>query len=176
MGFAVRPATATDAAAIAAVHVDAWRVAYAHIFDAAFLAGLSVEARTERWENIIAELPGGERLDVAEAGGELVGFCHAGPSRDEDGAGCGEVYAVYVSPSHWGRGAGRVLLEAAEQRLAGGGFRAATLWVLDKNDQARAFYERRGWDTNGATKRYQGGATAVRYRRALADHAFRTRS
>lgn len=46
-----------------------------------------------------------------------------------------------------------------------------TLWVLDGNERARAFYARQGWHADGTSKTEEmAGATVieVRYRRFLA--------
>lgn len=64
----------------------------------------------------------------------------------------GEVTGIYVAPSAWGRGGGRQLMEAALANLKAAGFATATLWVLEANRRARAFYERLGWDPEGARK------------------------
>ena len=50
------------------------------------------------------------------------------------------------------------------------GFRNATLWVLASNDRARRFYEREGWEADGATKVDEFGTVEmreVRYARRL---------
>jgi GNAT superfamily N-acetyltransferase len=87
-----------------------------------------------------------------------------GPSRDHD---CdGELYGVYVLPEAWGTGAGGELMETALAEL-GAAFREAILWVLEDNPRARRFYEKHGWQPDGATKRdeYLGVEThEVRYR------------
>ena len=72
----------------------------------------------------------------------IVGFASVGPSRDERGI--GELYAIYVEPDQWSTGAGRALIERAEERLRHA-YGEATLWVLEDNPRARAFYERGGW-------------------------------
>ena len=95
------------------------------------------------------------------------GFVSVGPSRDVEGA--GEVYAIYVEPSAWSTGAGRALLERAEQQL-GGAYDEATLWVLEDNPRARRFYELAGWETDGerkAEERWGVRAPEVRYRKRL---------
>ena len=76
------------------------------------------------------------------------GSRRAGASRDEDAA-CpvsGELYAIYVLAAHYGSGAGQALLDAAIGRAA------ASLWVLEDNPRARAFYERNGFRADGTVK------------------------
>jgi GNAT superfamily N-acetyltransferase len=83
-----------------------------------------------------------------------------GPSRDPDVAvdgshPTGEIRSLYVDPSVCDRGLGTVLLRAAIAALAAAGFTRGTLWVVEGNAPARAFYERRGWvpdETDGAVR------------------------
>ncbi|MBK5250869.1 MAG: GNAT family N-acetyltransferase, partial [Actinomycetales bacterium] len=51
--------------------------------------------------------------------GELLGYVKPGPTRDDDadGPGLGEIYALYVHPDRWSRGAGHALMSAAIERL-----------------------------------------------------------
>jgi GNAT superfamily N-acetyltransferase len=85
---------------------------------------------------------------------------------DEDGAGRGELYAIYVDPQRWGDGTGVALEEAARAHLRDEHFTEATLWTLSANTRARRFYEKRGWRLDGSTKELMG-ATCVRYRTEL---------
>jgi GNAT superfamily N-acetyltransferase len=149
--------------------VETWRAAYAHVFPAEFLAGLSIDERAALAERLLAERS--ETIFVAELEGRVVGFASGGPSRDEDAdTAPGEVYAIYVEPGAWGRGAGRVLLERLEEALRGSGFDEATLWVLEDNPRARRFYDAAGWELDGGREIFsRGGVDAweIRYRKRL---------
>ncbi len=80
-----------------------------------------------------------------------------------------ESYAsIYVHPDHWDSGVGARLHDAAMQALRECGFREATLWVLDINERARLFYERRGWFNDGGIKHEERDGVPLvewRYRR-----------
>ena len=161
----VRTASVADAAGIARVHIAAWQVAYEGVFSSDFLGSLDLEVRTGWWEALLLRE---KRVTfVADSGDKIVGFSLIGPSDD---TGWGEVFAIYVDPAHWAKGFGRELLTASEVQLAEDGFERAQLWVLDRNDRARAFYERQGWlkgkpirlETIGGTE-----ITEVRYERDL---------
>ncbi len=169
-GVIVRSATPEDAAAIAHVHVTAWRWAYAGLLDDAVLAGLDVDARRRLWERVAAE--GRATLLVAERDGAVVGFVSAGRSRDDDAAdGTGEVYAIYLLREVQGTGVGAALMDAALAALAADGCARATLWVLATNDLARSFYERGGWRPDGTERiervRDDAPVAELRYRRPL---------
>lgn len=163
--LAVRDAVATDAAAVAAVHVASWQAAYDGLLPAAMLADLSV---AERASALSRAIDASEVILVAESGEQILGYASVGASRDQDGAGCGELNAIYVDPMHWSTGAGHALHEAAMTRLGDLGYDHATLWVLDRNDRAISFYHRHGWLPDGATKLDERGAVTLsegRFRR-----------
>ena len=130
----------SDAPAIASVHVDAWRQAYAGVLSQATLDGLSVEARTRMWSQAIAGTSG--RVLVAEEDGAIAGFAAFGPCRDEGTTpNEHELWAIYVAPALWRAGAGRALWRGACEAMVTAGASAITVWVLAGNERARTFYE-----------------------------------
>jgi ribosomal protein S18 acetylase RimI-like enzyme len=162
----LRRATAGDAEAIAEIQVETWRVAYAHAFPPEFLDNLSVDERRDLWARTLSA--GTFDVFVAELGGRVMGFVSSGPAEDESAL--GELFALYVEPTGWGKGAGRALLERAERALRDAGLDTAVLWVLEDNPRARRLYEAAGWSTDGGRKRLPHGgvdALAVRYRKRL---------
>ncbi|MGN6033699.1 MAG: GNAT family N-acetyltransferase [Thermomicrobiales bacterium] len=171
----VRLARLGDAPAIAAIHVRTWQDAYRELLPATLLAGLDVADRTRMWERMLAShLPRTATL-VAEDGGTVVGFCSVGGARLPGADGpetdaTGEIYAIYVWPDAQGMGVGAALMTAAFETLRGDTFARAILWVLAGNAPAIAFYERMGWQADGATKREEIGGVAIeefRYWRSL---------
>jgi ribosomal protein S18 acetylase RimI-like enzyme len=163
----IRPASPDDAVAIETIRVRGWRAAYRHVFPAADLDALPIDA--ERWRSRLHVPPPGWTTVVCEDdAGRVVGFASTGPSRDEDEL--GELYAIYVDPEAWSTGAGRALMASAETTLAAG-YDAALLWVLEDNPRARGFYERAGWAPDGirkAEQRFGVRAAEVRYRKDFA--------
>ncbi|WP_329057576.1 GNAT family N-acetyltransferase [Amycolatopsis sp. NBC_01480] len=148
----VRPATAADAAQIAAVHVGSWQAAYDGLLPAEFLAGLSLPARERSWVERLSAPDSGQTVLVVLLDGAVAGFAAVCPSRDEDATPeTGELTSIYLLPDHWGRGAGRALHERVVATLAAT-FTTATLWVLSTNTRARLFYERAGWSPDNRTK------------------------
>jgi GNAT superfamily N-acetyltransferase len=167
--MSVRTATGADAEGIARVQERGWQTAYRHVFPAEELdRGGFIQAA--RWRERLERPPLGWSTFVAERDGAIVGFTSVGPSRDEHGI--GELYAIYVDPREWSTGAGRALIERAEEQLRED-YAEVTLWVLEDNPRARRFYERAGWGLDGGRKaesRWGVRAQEVRYRKRLAPH------
>lgn len=147
--FLVREASAGDGAAIARVHVDGWRTAYAGIMPEEYLEAKSVDRHREMWEKIIAG--GRDLVMVAEKDGAVRGFISGGKGRDELAAYDSEVYAVYVDRELRGLGAGQALMRAFFERQAAAGARSCALWVLEANP-SRRFYEKFGGTLLGFRK------------------------
>ena len=97
----------------------------------------------------------------------IVGWVAGGRCRDADrpGPGHGEVYAIYVLPEWWGRGAGRLLMAHAVRALTETGQPDITLWVLEANEQARRVYAAAGFRPDGARQLLDlgGPVTEVRF-------------
>ena len=166
----VRQATAADGAAIGRVQVETWRAAYGALLPQEVVEAFDADARGRMWAQGLERVPRpGSATFVAEDGGDVFGFASVGRWRDDAGD-AGELYALYVHPSRWGTGAGRALLEQAEQSLRDSGFAEARLWVLDGNERAIRFYGRAGWSHDGVRKAedFQGApVTELRFAKTL---------
>jgi ribosomal protein S18 acetylase RimI-like enzyme len=163
-----RLARLEDVSVMGIIHVRAWQAAYRGHMPDDYLEGLSAEDRADMWERAMDRPRGHPSLLVVEREGQVLGFACVGPADTEN---TGELTAINVDPDAWGAGAGRALLEAAQDELRALGYREAVLWVLPGNARARRFYELAGW-SNTAIERTQEvlGVTVpeIQYRRTLA--------
>ena len=146
----IRVARETDAAAMARVMVDTYLAAHRDQQPEEVWAKRAQEwtyAESEQgWARtlraIATDADPQECIYVAEAaGGELVGLAMGGPATTEGLSHTGEVYALYVWPSHQGRGLGRRLVSAVAAHLAQLGMTALHIGCLAANAPARRFYE-----------------------------------
>ena len=55
-----------------------------------------------------------------------------------------------MDPQQWGHGVGGLLYERAMNYLQLAGYEQASLWVLERNERARGWYERLGWTCTGS--------------------------
>ena len=140
----VRKAGPGDAAAIANVHVAAWRTTYRGLLPDDFLASLSESRYTERWRHTLTE--SSDRVYVAESADGVIGFASGGKERAGESGYSGELYAIYVLRQAQGRGHGRRLVEAVVNGLREMELPNMIVWVLRDNAAARRFYERLGGD------------------------------
>ncbi len=169
MSVTVRRATVRDADAIGAVHVASWEAAYRDDAPAGWLNAQSAAAQAEVWRGRLSD-DGDPLVLIAVADREtVVGFSGIElPSRDTDAAPrTGEIACFYVDPAHWRVGAGRALMDASLDELRARGCTTATLWVLEGNVRARAFYTAAGFTADGARQRPADWPDEIRLRRRL---------
>jgi ribosomal protein S18 acetylase RimI-like enzyme len=145
----IRPATTTDAEAIARVDIASWRGAYSEILSDSYLSSLDVSERAGRWNAAVAARD--VTVLVAEDESGTVGFTSVGPSRDEDAEpGNLEIYAIYLHPRAWGSGVARDLMRTVLDGLAPG--TVVSLWILQGNERAQHFYRRHGFQPDGTER------------------------
>jgi ribosomal protein S18 acetylase RimI-like enzyme len=157
IGGSIRVGGVADAAAIAAVHVEAWRETYVGIVPLQVLAGLSVDRRTDIWRRLLTDPTAfsSSAVFVAESEGTVVGFGCCGMQRAEslNAQGYdGEICSIYVLRAFQRCGLGAALMSAMGAELQHRRLQAASLWVLPENEGARRFYEKLGGDIVGDKK------------------------
>lgn len=165
----LRRAEASDAPALARVHVDSWQAAYRGLVADSVLKRFTYEWREERFRQSLAAHA--EPTYIAYLGDNMVGILTLGIARDADLdlARTGEIWGIYLAPSYWRQGIGRRLFAMAEAMLLSRGYDSAVLWVLEGNDHARRFYEAMGFALDGGRKEvdFDGILPVVRYRKQI---------
>lgn len=142
----VRAAEPADAGVCARVHVASWQITYRGVFPDEYLDDLSEQDRLPWWNERLA----GERdprwhiLVVEDDEGVVRGFASAGPSEDEPER-VAVLPQIYLEPTAWRQGMGRVLMNELTRRLRADGYGEAFLHVAPQNLRARQFYETVGW-------------------------------
>jgi GNAT superfamily N-acetyltransferase len=146
-GAIIRSAENSDSAAIARIHVEAWRDAYADLMPTNYLAQLDPKIEAARWARSLG-IGQNDRTLVAEvhdevAGDKVVGYASIGAARGH-APDAGEVYALYVETDWREQGIGRAIIETAFGRFRQRGLTTAFIWCLEGNTAARGFYLRCG--------------------------------
>jgi GNAT superfamily N-acetyltransferase len=170
--MAARLAVPADAEAIAALHLESWRSAYRPFLPARVLDELDLTSHSAEWRRRVG-VPE-VQIVLEEEGGKLVGFCAHGPTGDPEASVAPRVWEIknlHVHPERKGTGSGSRLFDAAVQHARAIGAGSVTLWVVEGNSIARAFYERKGMVTDGGRTVHTLGADGtmpvVRYRLTL---------
>ncbi len=145
----IRLVTAADARALAVIHIEGWRASYQHIFPREAFAARTVEIREREFDELFAAPGEPPCIWVSEQDGRVVGFAYTRPGHEADIPNGGELKLFYVSPGLRGSGIGLPLFEHAIADLRSKGLEPF-LFTLRKNAVARRWYEKRGWQHDGA--------------------------
>jgi ribosomal protein S18 acetylase RimI-like enzyme len=137
----IRRAEPKDADAIADVHHQAWRGAYAGIIPHRALNRMIGRRGGEWWANAIQRA---SAILVVEIGGRVAGYCTLGRNRARELPQQGEIYELYLSPECQGIGLGSRLFAAAREKLRQHGLKGMVVWALEENDGALSFYRGAG--------------------------------
>jgi ribosomal-protein-alanine N-acetyltransferase len=102
---------------------------------------------------------------LAEADGELVGFCIAEVETDEA---AGYVVTLDIAPAWRRRGLARQLMAEVETKAQAAGAKSMALHVFKGNVGAMRFYEENGYGRVGLVEGFYGrGMDALVYRKRL---------
>lgn len=141
----IRLAEQTDAAALAYVHIEAWRTTYAGIVPDEYLAQLEYQQRSAWWHRILR--PRGNKPPwayvVEDDEGQVIGFVSGGFSSSGDPLYQGELYAIYLLQQAQRQGIGKQLTQTLVERMMNEGISSMLVWVLAENP-SRPFYEAMG--------------------------------
>ncbi|HFI0263975.1 GNAT family N-acetyltransferase [Streptococcus suis] len=139
------------------VHWKSWQEAYADLLPQEFLENVYTLERCQDWA---VRYP--QNVLVALVDERVVGFTCYGASSQEDLQPAGEIYALYVLSDYYGQKIGYQLMQAALEKLQS--YKQISLWVLEGNARAIAFYEKVGFRFDGVKKTVNLGAERTEYR------------
>jgi L-amino acid N-acyltransferase YncA len=137
----VRDGKADDAVVLSDIYAEASRTAYQGLIPHATLQAMIDKRTPQWWQRLMSH---DMRLLVLETAGEVHGYTTLGPSRYGDIGYAGEVYEIYMRPSHQGLGLGSELLEGARTTLDTAGLAGHMAWALADSAQSCAFLAARG--------------------------------
>ncbi|HEM6340772.1 TPA: GNAT family N-acetyltransferase [Streptococcus suis] len=142
------------------VHWKSWQEAYADLLPQEFLKNTYTLERCQDWA---VRYP--QNILIAVMDEKVVGFACYGSSSQEDLQEAGELYALYVLADYYDQGIGYQLIQAALEKLQS--YQTVSLWVLEGNTRAIAFYEKVGFEFDGVKKIVHLGAERIEHRMIL---------
>jgi putative acetyltransferase len=140
--FTIRPATPADAEALCALHKDSVRTLCRGAYTAEEIEAWLREREPREFRHAMTQ--GGETMLVAELKGAVVGFASIKETT---------LFGLYVDPVK-GRGAGQLLLEAAEDEVRR---RGAIVLSLQATLNAVPFYRKHGFMRQDRSTVRRGG-------------------
>jgi ribosomal protein S18 acetylase RimI-like enzyme len=137
-----RPATASDAQAIAQLHARSWRESYRGSFHDSFLDGDLTGERLRVWSERLEHPKPNQMVCLAVDGAAVAGFICAYGAHDERWGSL--IDNLHVAGEYKRSGIGAALMRQAGDWLAPRHPEPVYLLVLEANASARRFYERLG--------------------------------
>ncbi len=141
----VRPAKERDAKAIAEIQASASQAAFKALFPGEAMPEFDSLKKSQTYWREAIEF-GDPQVMVAVDGNTVLGFVGFDRSRDpKTPATMGEIWAMYASPSQWGKGVGLALWDAAREGLMEEGCTKVTAWVPLGYERALHFFDMAGF-------------------------------
>ena len=130
-----------DIEQIVDINIKDWKKVYKGIIDDEILDNLNREEKIKKWRehynigNVI----------VAEENGTILGYCRYDDNAIYENTDIdSEIIAIYVDCDKLGNGIGRTLIEYVKKDLKNKNKTKMVIWCLEKNQNARKFYEKMG--------------------------------
>jgi GNAT superfamily N-acetyltransferase len=147
-----------------------YEVRPARLSDAKAIADIDAKANQAYWREAIEFNE--PQIYVALDADAMIGFVGFDRSRDKGTPPTtGEIWAIQVVASHWGKGVGLALWDAARDGLREEGCNTVTLWLPLSNERALRFFELAGFKREMASiKTVPAGSSRmeeIRLKRAL---------
>ncbi len=139
----VRQGQRSDAKALADIFRESWRNTYRGIIPHHHLEGMINRRGTRWWSSAIRSR---ESVQVICLSDQVAGYSTYGLSRTRGriGKAEGEIFELYLSPTHQGMGLGEHLFEGTRHMLELRGHAGLIVWSLLENRPALDFYWKRG--------------------------------
>ena len=137
----IRKVKYEDIEQIVDINIKDWKKVYKGIIDDEILNNLNREEKIKKWRkhynigNVI----------VAEEKGTILGYCRYDDNAIYENTDIdSEIIAIYVDGDKLGNGIGRILIEYVKKDLKNKNKTKMVIWCLEKNQNARKFYEKMG--------------------------------
>lgn len=157
----VRKADENDVAALAEILVKSFRTAFAEIISSETIDRCSNE---ENCRNMFAAIcaSGEGQFYIAKLDGRPCGELYWRDGDELENS--AHIVAIHSLPETWGCGIGKAMVETAMEDIRQAGKKNLYLWAFKENRRARRFYEKNGFEVDGAEKVSEfDGVMEVRY-------------
>lgn len=149
----IRNACLNDVSRIAEILIFAKRTAYRPIFQNDMVSFNDLQVLS-----LVTELQKKGALDniIVYDDGIVKGMMNRGKSPDKDYRNSFQIFEFYIEPFFQKCGIGSTMLESLQNEALVQNYEYVLLWVLEKNQHARGFYERYGFCHDGCRKNEAG--------------------
>ena len=153
--YNIRKATAGDEQILAHIQTESWKAAFKNIIEPEELEqSTNLERATAMYKKLLDTKKGNGYILEVEGKPHCIAWWDA--ARDADMSGYAELICIHSLPDNWRKGFGSKMLAQVLQDMKKAGYAHTLLWVFDKNERAKKFYEANGFYITDKAKEIRG--------------------
>lgn len=149
MDIIIRKANIEDVFYISKLHAICWKDSYKEIVSKSFLKKICLDDWCEEFTEGIKTK--NREINIALIDSNIVAAISYGNNRYGI-ENYGEIMSLYVHPIYQNSGIGSQLLKHTIAYMKDNGYKNICLYVFDKNERAKKFYQRNGFIDSNKTK------------------------
>ena len=142
-----------DANILAYIQTEAWKSAFSNILSKEDLDKYTnIDKAIEMYKMLIDKNIGNGYVLTINKIPHCIAYWDK--TRDEEMEGYAEIICIHSLCDNWGKGYGTEMMKYILREIKDLGFNKVMLWVFEKNNRARKFYENHGFALTEKTKRF----------------------
>lgn len=161
----IRKVKIGDEKVLAYIQTESWKAAFSKILSKEDLDKYTNIDKAEEMYSMLLNNNIGNGL-ILSVDGKPHCIAYWDVTRDEEMTDYAELICIHSLQGNWGKGYGSIMMDHILKEIKEAGFNKVMLWVFDKNNRARKFYENHGFVITEKSKTFSG-ATEVMYCRDL---------
>lgn len=144
-----------DSTVLANIQVASWQQAHSQIIPQEYLDKfLDVDYVTVIYERLLLNNKGNGYIMDVEGCSHCIAFWDK--ARNCDLSNVAEIICIHSLPNNWRKGYGKMMMDKMLYDIKLQGYTKVILWVFEKNERARSFYEACGFKETGESKESLG--------------------
>jgi len=164
-GVELRRAEPGDEKILAYIQTESWKAAFSEILSSEELERCTnIEKAEEMYKNVLK----GHAVKLVIESVDKNPHCIAGWSRNRNdlGQNVAELICIHSLCDKWHQGYGSIMMRHILDEIKEAGYSEVILWVFEKNQNARRFYEKHGFQLT-SQKNQSHGAVEIMYSKQL---------
>lgn len=161
MNIIIRKAKIGDKKILAYIQTESWKAAFVDIISADDLKKSTDIAKTEvMYANVMKS--GYAEVSILEIDSKPHCIAAWSKARNSEFSDSAEIICIHSLCDNWGKGYGSKMMNHILEEIKNSGYGNVLLWVFEKNNRARCFYEKHGFVLT-ENRQISHGAVEVMY-------------
>lgn len=161
MNVTIRKAKNGDKKILAYIQTESWKSAFADIISAdEMLKYTNIVKAEEMYTNVLKS--GYAEISILEIEGKPHCIAAWSKARNPGFSDSAEIICIHSLCDNWGKGYGSKMMNHILEEIKNSGYGNVLLWVFEKNNRARCFYEKHGFVLT-ENRQISHGAVEVMY-------------